>query len=243
MATQSAPDRVAEQGGSFSRAVQRMFDGLAPRYDAFNRWASLGLDRRWRRVAVAELGLPPGARVLDVATGTGDLALAAAAAGARVTGVDFAPSMLRRARAKAAASGRALAVQVARAEALPFAGAAFDGVVSAFAMRNVRPFLDDVLGEMARVLRPGGRVAILEFSAPRAPIVRFGHALYTRGLVPLVGRMLTGEREPFDYLNRSIDAWDAPERFGARLARAGFAGVRFRLLSFGTVAVHSGTRR
>jgi demethylmenaquinone methyltransferase/2-methoxy-6-polyprenyl-1,4-benzoquinol methylase len=182
--------------------------------------------------------------VLDIATGTGDLAFAAARGGCEVVGADFAGEMIALARAKARqrTEGGRTGFHVARAEQLPYPDASFDGAVSAFAMRNVRPMLDDVLREALRVLRPGARLVILEFSEPGFAPVRWGHALYTRILVPRIGQWLTGDASPFEYLNRSIDAWDSPDRFARRLADAGFAEVGYRRLSFGTVALHWGER-
>ena len=241
---ESAPDRVEAAGGSFTHAVQRMFNGIAPRYDAFNRWASLGMDEGWRRAAIRRLAVPSGGRVLDVATGTGDLAFAAARGGCEVVGSDFAGEMIALARDKARErpEGDRTGFHVARAEQLPYPEGSFDGVVSAFAMRNVRPMLDDVLQEAHRVLRPGGRLVILEFSEPGFAPVRWGHALYTRVLVPRIGRWLTGDAAPFEYLNRSIDAWDSPQQFADRIGRVGFTDVGYRLMSFGTVALHWGER-
>jgi len=240
----AAPDRVEAAGGSFTNAVQRMFNGIAPRYDSFNRWASLGMDAGWRRAAIGRLNVPEGGRILDIATGTGDLAFAAARHGCEVVGCDFAGEMITLARDKARSrnEGARTAFHVARAERLPYPDASFDGVVSAFAMRNVRPMLDAVLGEACRVLRPGGRLVILEFSEPRLAPVRWGHTLYTRVLVPQIGRALTGDATPFEYLNRSIDAWDRPAEFADRIGRAGFGDVGYRLLSFGTVALHWAAR-
>jgi demethylmenaquinone methyltransferase/2-methoxy-6-polyprenyl-1,4-benzoquinol methylase len=236
-----APDLVADAGGSFSGAVRRMFDGIAPRYDSFNHWASLGLDHGWRRATVRALQLAPGDDVLDVATGTGDLAFASARAARRAVGCDFAAEMIRCARDKATSRDRAH-FHVARAEELPYADASFQGVTSAFAMRNVKPVLDDVLAEGFRVLAPGGRLAILEFSRPRLAPVRWGHTLYTRILMPRVGELLTGTAEPFEYLYRSIQEWYSPDEFADRLRAAGFEEVSFRMMGSGTVALHVGRR-
>ena len=274
-ATPPAPDRVAEKGGSFSGAVRDMFNAVAPRYDSFNHWASLGLDYGWRRAAVRALELEPRSKVLDVATGTGDLAFAAARKAAGAVGCDFAAEMIYLARDKsrglardksrgdlardksrgdlARDKSRGLArdksrgagnvsFHVARAEQLPYVANHFDGVTSAFAMRNVKPMLAEVLAEAFRVLRPGGRVAILEFSRPRVAPVRWSHGLYTRTVMPRVGRLLTGTSTPFEYLYRSIQEWDAPEEFADRLRRAGFADVGYRMMGLGTVALHVGRR-
>lgn len=244
-----APDLAASAGDSFSGAVRRMFDGIAPRYDAFNHWASLGLDYGWRRATVRALELGPDDDVLDVATGTGDLAFACASRSRRAVGCDFAAEMIRCARRKAAltdaaggAAGRSRRAHfhVARAERLPYADDTFQGVTSAFAMRNVKPMLEDVLAECHRVLAPGGRVAILEFSRPRLAPIRWGHALYTRSFMPRVGKLLTGTAEPFEYLYRSIQEWYAPGEFAAMLTAAGFERVSFRMMGIGTVALHTG---
>jgi len=242
MSAAIAPDEIEARGGSFQRAVRHMFDGLAPRYDSFNRWASLGMDAGWRRAAIARLAVAPSSRVLDVATGTGDLAFASECAGARVVGCDFAAAMIRIAADKAEGSDSMVAFQVASADALPYRDGAYAGAVSAFAMRNVRPILEPVLQEILRVLEPGGRLVILEFTEPVAVPVRWGHHLYTRVLVPRIGGLLTGDREPFDYLNRSISAWFSPPQFAEVLSACGFADVGYERLSLGTVALHWGTR-
>ena len=242
MSAAVAPDQVEAGGGSFQGAVQRMFNGLAPRYDSFNRWASLGMDEGWRRAAIARLDVAPGGRVLDVATGTGDLAFASERAGGAVIGCDFAAAMVRIAAAKATENSSTATFQVASGAALPYRDETYAGTVSAFAMRNVRPILKPVLREMYRVLEPGGRIVILEFTEPVVAPVRWGHHLYTRVLVPRIGGLLTGDREPFDYLNRSIDAWFTPDEFAAILAECGFVDVGYNRLSLGTVALHWGSR-
>ena len=236
-----APDRVAARGGSFSGAVRDMFNAVAPRYDSFNHWASLGLDYGWRRAAVRALGLRRGSAVLDVATGTGDLAFAAARKAGGAIGFDFAAEMVHLARGKVPPGGN-VRFQVASAEQMPYVGGRFDGVTSAFAMRNVKPILAEVLAEAFRVLRPGGRVAILEFSRPRIAPVRWSHGLYTRTIMPRVGRRLTGTSTPFEYLYRSIQEWDTPEEFAERLRQAGFTGVDYRMMGLGTVALHGGQK-
>ena len=238
-----APDLVAGDGGSFSGAVRTMFDRLAPRYDSFNHWASLGLDYGWRRAAIRSLHLSAAAKVLDVATGTGDLAFTASRRAHQTAGFDFSPQMIEIAVHKAEKGNVAgVSFQVARAEQVPYRDDSFHGATSAFAMRNVKPMLGEVLSEMLRVLQPGGRVAILEFSRPPAGPVRWAHGLYVRSIMPRIGRWLAGSSEPFEYLHRSIEEWLSPEEFAERLRTAGFVEVGYRRLAMGTVALHIGRK-
>ncbi len=234
---------AAKTGGSFTSAVQEMFGSLAHRYDSFNHWASLGLDYGWRRAAVRSLQLSDDAMVLDVATGTGDLAFTAARQASRTAGFDFSPQMIEIAVHKAQ-KGKVAGVsfQVARAEQMPYGDDFFHGATSAFAMRNVKPMLGEVLAEMHRVLRPDGRVAILEFSRPPVAPVRWAHGLYVRSIMPRIGRRLVGSAEPFEYLHRSIEEWLSPEEFAERLRAVGFAEVGYRRLALGTVALHFGRK-
>lgn len=236
-----APDSVKAAGGSFSGAVRTMFDGIAPRYDTFNHWASMGLDYGWRRATVRALDLTVDDAVLDIATGTGDLAFATAKAARYTVGCDFAAQMIRCARGKTAPGDRT-SFHVARAEQLPYLNGSFQGVTSAFAMRNVKPMLVDVLAEAFRVLAPGGRVGILEFSRPRLAPVRWGHGLYTRLFMRRVGKLVTGTSEPFEYLYRSIQEWYAPEEFASLLRAAGFKDVAYRMMGLGAVALHTGRK-
>jgi len=220
-----------------------MFGSLAGRYDSFNHWASLGLDFGWRRAAVRALELPAGSVVLDVATGTGDLAFTAARRARHTAGCDFSLQMIEIAVHKAEEKKvPEITFQVARAEQMPYRTGSFHGATSAFAMRNVKPMLDEVLEEIHRVLRPGGRVAILEFSRPPVAPVRWAHGLYVRAIMPRIGRWLTGTSEPFEYLHRSIETWLSPEDFAERLRAVGFAEVGYRPLALGTVALHFGKK-
>ena len=240
---QAAPDLAAKAGGSFTTAVQEMFGSLAHRYDSFNHWASLGLDYGWRRAAVRYLHLPVDAKVLDVATGTGDLAFTASRRALQTAGFDFSSQMVEIAVHKAEKKHVAgVSFQVARAEQAPYRNDSFHGATSAFAMRNVKPMLDEVLAEIYRVLRPGGRFAILEFSRPPAAPVRWAHGLYVRSIMPRIGRRLAGSSEPFEYLHRSIEEWLSPEEFADRLRVAGFTEVGYRRLAMGTVALHVGRK-
>jgi demethylmenaquinone methyltransferase/2-methoxy-6-polyprenyl-1,4-benzoquinol methylase len=209
-----------------------MFDRIAPVYDVMNRVMTAGLDVRWRRLA-AESVVRPGDRVLDAACGTGDLAIADLKAGAgRVTGLDFSERMLERARRKAPlewVQGDLLA--------LPFADATFDAATVGFGVRNVED-LALALRELRRVLRPGGRVAILEITQPRGALRPF-YSLWFDRVVPLLGRLLPGG-DAYTYLPASVKRFPTAERLAAMLREAGFANVRFRLLAGSIVALHTG---
>jgi len=208
-----------------------MFDRISPVYDAMNRTMTLGLDRRWRRAA-AGAAVRPGDRVLDACCGTGDLAVAARAAGGTVTGLDFSARMLERARGK---SGEIEWVQ-GDVLALPFGDAAFDAVTVGFGVRN----LDDLergLAELRRVLQPAGRLAILEITRPRGLLAPFYRLWFDR-LVPLLGRLLPGG-SAYTYLPASVRRFPGPEELAALLRSAGFEDVRWRFFSGGIVALHT----
>jgi demethylmenaquinone methyltransferase/2-methoxy-6-polyprenyl-1,4-benzoquinol methylase len=221
-----------------------MFDGIAARYDFVNRVISLGIDKSWRRRTVRSLALGPGARVLDLATGTGDMALLVASAepSARVVGLDPSEKMLEIGRAKVEKLGLLSRVELVQgnAETLPFPDGAFDGVCIAFGIRNV-PDRDRALREMARVVRPGGRVAILELSEPRggilAPLARF----HVHTVVPYVGALLSGAPE-YRYLQRSIAAFPPAEAFAERMREAGFFVEKPHALTFGVCHLYVGVR-
>lgn len=214
--------------------VRSMFDRIAPVYDPMNRLMTAGLDRRWRRLA-AEAVVRPGDRVLDACCGTGDLALAAERAGGRVTGLDFAPQMLERARRKS----RTITWVEGDLLALPFADGSFEAATVGFGVRNV-PELERGLGELARVLAPGGRLAILEITTPRGALAPFYRLWFDR-VVPLLGRALRGG-DAYAYLPASVRRFPDPDELAALLARTGFGDVRYRLLAGGIVALHTGTR-
>jgi demethylmenaquinone methyltransferase / 2-methoxy-6-polyprenyl-1,4-benzoquinol methylase len=221
-----------ETGRLAPDAVRSMFDRISPVYDAMNRTMTLGLDQRWRRATVAAV-VQPGDRVLDACCGTGDLALAALGAGGRVTGIDFSERMLERARRKSAEvewlQGDALA--------LPFGDGSFDAATVGFGVRN----LDDLergLGELRRVLRAGGRVAILEITRPRGLLAPF-YRLWFDGLVPLLGKVLPGGAA-YTYLPASVRRFPGPEELAALLRSAGFEDVRWKIFAGGIVALHIG---
>ncbi|MGE5689310.1 MAG: bifunctional demethylmenaquinone methyltransferase/2-methoxy-6-polyprenyl-1,4-benzoquinol methylase UbiE [Pseudomonadota bacterium] len=210
--------------------VRSMFDRIAPVYDAMNRVMTVGLDRRWRRETVREV-VSPGDRVLDAACGTGDLAIEAAKAGARVTGLDFSAEMLARARRKAPqlewVEGDLLA--------LPFDDAAYDAATIGFGIRNVAD-LEAGLGELRRVVRPGGRLGVLEITRPTGVLRPFYTVWFDR-VVPLLGRVLPGG-EAYTYLPASVRRFPGPEELGDAMRRAGFEDVRHRLFAGGIVALH-----
>lgn len=220
-----------------------MFDRIARRYDLLNRILSLGLDRRWRRKAAAALALGDRARVLDLACGTGDLALAILARhpDAELVGLDPSRAMLDIAGDKAARRGARLALEVGIAEELPFDDASFDGVSIAFGLRNV-PDRARALGEMARVTRPGGRVVVLELGEPRGrilgPLARF----HVHRVVPRLGALLSGARE-YRYLERSIAAFPPPEEVVLMMARAGLAPLEPQPLAFGACHLFAAEKR
>jgi demethylmenaquinone methyltransferase/2-methoxy-6-polyprenyl-1,4-benzoquinol methylase len=214
-------------------AVRTMFDRIAPVYDTMNRVMTVGLDLRWRRLAAAA-AVRTGDRVLDAACGTGDLAVADVRAGAgRVTGLDFSEQMLLRARRKAPQ------LEWVRGDmlALPFADATFDAYTVGFGVRNVSD-LPLALSEARRVLRPGGRVAILEITRPRGPLRPF-FAFWFDTVVPLLGRVLPGG-SAYTYLPASVKRFPGAEDLAAMMRDSGFGEVRFRLLGGSIVALHSG---
>jgi demethylmenaquinone methyltransferase/2-methoxy-6-polyprenyl-1,4-benzoquinol methylase len=208
--------------------VEAMFDRIAPRYDLMNRLMTFGVDRAWRRSTIAALALRPSERVLDLACGSGDLAVEARASGARVVGLDFSAGMLRAARARGAECELLRGVALVRGDALalPLADASVDAVVSGFALRN---FVDvpHALAECARVLRPGGRIALLEVDRPASALVRFGHGVYFRRVVPLLGALLS-DRAAYAYLPESTAYLPDQASLFAMLAAAGFGRPRKR---------------
>lgn len=221
------------QGDEKVRAVDRMFDTIAPRYDLLNRLLTFGMDVGWRRKAVRSLRLRAGSVVLDLACGTGDLCRALTAAGLRPVGVDRSQGMLAAARTEAA---------LVRGDCLrlPVPDAAVDGIVCGFALRNFLG-LEPFFAECARVLRPGGRVAVLEVSQPANPVLRAGHAVYFGRVVPLVGGLLS-DRAAYRYLPKSA-AYLPPDPGLVRLlASAGFPDARRQPLSVGIAQLLTGTR-
>ncbi len=221
---------TVESGRLPADGVRRMFDRIAPVYDAMNRLMTAGLDRRWRRLTVAQI-VRPGDRVLDACCGTGDLALEARRQGGTVTGLDFSEQMLERARRKAPG----LTWVRGDVLALPFADGSFDAAAVGFGLRNVDD-LDAGLKELRRVLPPGGRLGILEITTPRGLLAPFYRVWFDQ-VIPLLGRVLPGG-DAYTYLPASVRRFPGPEELARRLTAAGFEDVRFRLFAGGIVALH-----
>jgi demethylmenaquinone methyltransferase / 2-methoxy-6-polyprenyl-1,4-benzoquinol methylase len=226
------PDEPMKSGTLPPEGVEHMFDRIAPVYDLMNRVMTAGLDQRWRRATV-EAVVKPGDRVLDAACGTGDLALLASKAGATVTGLDFSERMLERARRKAPQSDWVRGDMLA----LPFDDAGFDAATVGFGIRNVAD-LPAAIVELRRVLRPGGRLGILEITRPRGPL-RFFYSLWFDRIVPLLGKVLPGG-EAYTYLPASVRRFPGPDDLAAQLE--GFEDVQYRLFAGGIVALHTGTK-
>ena len=232
-ASVAAPEGALPEGPAKVRAVRSMFDTIAPRYDLVNRVMTFGLDRRWRQEAVRALLLMPGDRVLDVACGTGDLCRDLTAAGYEPAGIDLSAGMLRHARTVAPlVQGDALA--------LPFAPGTLDGAVSGFALRNVAD-LPSLFAELARTVRPGGRISLLEVAEPEQAVLRTGHSWYFGHVVPRLGGILS-DGAAYRYLPRSMAYLPSPAAMVDQLRGAGFYAVERRLLSGGITQLLTGTR-
>ena len=233
--------RLSEKG----EKIQQMFGTIAPRYDFLNRMLSFGIDRRWRKKAVRLLKYREGARILDVATGTGDVALEIARttpSTVKITGADFCKEMVDLGRIKAAQSPYAdrIDFKVAPCEDLPFPNETFDSITIAFGIRNV---VDRKLGlaEMWRVLRPGGRMIILEFSTPRSQLFRQIYYFYFRRLLPVIGGLIS-KYNAYKYLPDSVLEFPSHEEFAVMIEEAGFRSVHIKELTFGIASIYVGDK-
>jgi len=227
-------DTELPQGEAKVKAVDNMFDAIAPRYDLLNRVLTFGMDVGWRRRTVKSLQLSPGAKVLDLACGTGDLCRELAKRGYRPVGVDRSAGMLAAQRTTA---------PLIRGDALvlPFRSNSVDGVVCGFALRNfssLKPFLR----ECSRVIRPGGRIALLEVAEPENSVLRWGHSQYFGKVVPVVGGLLS-DRDAYQYLPKSVAYLPPPRRMVAMMAESGFGNANRKLLSTGIAQLLTGTKR
>lgn len=222
--------------------IQRMFSGIAGRYDLLNHLLSFGMDFLWWRKMARISGAAPGRRFLDVAAGTGDSSLALARRGAEVISTDFTHAMLRLGPEKFRNQGMERLVWAsvdADAQRLPFRDAQFDGLTICYGIRNVerRPL---AYAEFRRVLKPGGQLTILEFSRPWFPPLRWAYTLYSLHLLPVLGGWISGDRSAYTYLPESIRNFPDQARLAAELEAGGFREVRWRNLSGGIVALHTG---
>jgi demethylmenaquinone methyltransferase/2-methoxy-6-polyprenyl-1,4-benzoquinol methylase len=233
--------RLSEKG----EKIQVMFGSIAPRYDFLNRLLSLGIDRRWRKKAVRLVKYREGSRILDVATGTGDVALEIARstpASVKITGADFCREMVELGQAKVANSPYAERIdfKVAPCEDLPFQNNTFDSITIAFGIRNV---VDRRLGlaEMWRVLRPGGRIIILEFSTPRSQFFKQIYYFYFRRLLPVIGGLFS-RYNAYKYLPDSVLEFPSHEEFSQMVADAGFRNIHIHPLTFGIATIYAGEK-
>lgn len=222
--------------------VEEMFDNIAPAYDFMNRAMTLGIDRGWRRKVVETAAAMRPAAILDVATGTGDLAiqLARAIPAATLTGIDLSEGMLAVGRRKVKEAGLAARVTLRQGDclSLPFPDGSFDVVTVAFGVRNFE-HLDRGYAEMARVLRPGGKLVVLELSVPPSPLVRPFYKLYTRGVIPLLGRLVSSDSRAYSYLPESIAAMPQGGRMLSLMKEAGLASPALRRLTLGVATIYT----
>jgi demethylmenaquinone methyltransferase / 2-methoxy-6-polyprenyl-1,4-benzoquinol methylase len=226
-------ERALPEGDEKARTVRHLFDTISPRYDLVNRVMTLGMDVGWRRRTVRELALPAGSRVFDLACGTGDICRELAAAGHHAVGFDFSRGMLLAAKTDAPL----VEADILR---LPVRDASADGASCGFALRNVVS-LQGLFAELARVVRNGGRIALLETAEPEGRVMQLGHRVYFRGVVPMIGGLLSN-REAYSYLPRSTAYLPAPGELLATLRASGFPDARRLSLSGGVTQLIVATR-
>ena len=233
---------IGEQEGKRD-AIEAMFDKIAPHYDLLNRVLSLGIDQWWRHRAINCLVQDKPTRVLDVATGTADVAIMAAKKlrPQEVVGIDIADEMLRLGRAKVAAQGQGKYIKLLRADAaqLPFSNDTFDAAVVAYGVRNFED-LGEGLSEIRRVLRPDGKLVVLEFSKPRISPVKELYQIYSWVLLPLIGRLVSGDPAAYTYLPKSVEAFPDGTEFLDYMAHAGYDDLQWKQLTFGISSLYEG---
>ena len=227
------------------RGIRTMFDDISHRYDLLNRVLSFGIDRRWRRFAVSQLNVPKNGRVLDIATGTCDVAFEVAAQSdpsVTIVGEDFTQGMLVQGKKKIDASPHGSRIMLVNApcEQIPHQDATFDAITIAFGIRNVVD-RQEGLNEMYRVLKPGGRVVILEFSNPRSQMFRKIYYFYFQKILPAVGGLIS-KRSAYQYLPDSVIEFPSQQEFSTMMARAGFQRVQYMDLTFGIATVYVGDK-
>lgn len=225
--------------GSKREQVEHMFDRISPKYDLLNRLCSLGTDQGWRRKVVRAVGKEPVDHLLDVATGTADLAIMTSKVAKQVTGADISAGMLAHGRTKVEKAGLARRIQLVQADAaaLPFADGTFDTITIAFGVRNFEDLHRGIRG-MVRVLRPGGRLFVLEFSKPQQTPFKQFFRFYFHRVMPLIGRLVSKDDAAYTYLPASVDAFPQGKHFEAILAECGLREVRSRRLTFGVATLY-----
>jgi demethylmenaquinone methyltransferase / 2-methoxy-6-polyprenyl-1,4-benzoquinol methylase len=233
----SAPDDKANP-------IQDMFNSLAPRYDFLNSLLSAGCDRYWRKIAVDELEPIVNRLFLDVATGTADIALEVTLRDdSKVIGVDFSTEMLELGKNKVVARNMQSSVQLfpGVAEKLPLKNNSFDGAISAFGARNFAD-INHAIDEIYRVLKPKGKIVILEFSFPQNGFLQWLYCLYFEKVLPVIGRLISGHKSAYSYLPDSVGAFPKGEAFASLLKKAGFESVAFKELTFGVTTIYTGLK-
>lgn len=237
---------VPDAGSNLSKKEQvaDMFNNIAGKYDFLNHFLSLGIDKGWRKKAIAEIAKVQPKTILDVATGTGDLAIAAAKLNPdKITGIDIAAQMLDVGRQKLKEKGldELITMQVGDSEALPFADNSFDAITCAYGVRNFE-HLEAGLKEMCRVLRPGGKLAILEFSHPKKFPVKQGYQFYFKYILPTLGKLVSKHSTAYSYLPESVMAFPEGQRFCGILTECGFKVSKARPLTFGITTLYTATK-
>ena len=237
-----------ETPAALNRQVQKMFSDIAPRYDLLNRWLSCGQDQYWRKRAVSRLSPQTGERFLDIATGTADVALEiirkAPKDEVQVVGMDFSEKMLELAQQKIDSQNRAQSIHLKNgsAESLPFEDNYFDGTTTAFGVRNFSD-VGQSLREMYRVLKPGGRCVILEFSLPKNSLLNALFRFYFAFLLPKVGRLISRHPSAYTYLPKTVASFPVRREFSSLMQQAGFMNVTYKELTFGIVILYTGIKQ
>ncbi len=237
-----------ETPAALNRQVQKMFSDIAPRYDLLNRWLSCGQDQYWRKRAVSRLSPQTGERFLDIATGTADVALEiirkAPKDKVQVVGMDFSEKMLELAQQKIDSQKRAQSIHLKNgsAESLPFEDNYFDGTTTAFGVRNFSD-VGQSLREMYRVLKPGGRCVILEFSLPKNSLFNALYRFYFNFLLPKVGRLISRHPSAYTYLPKTVASFPVRKEFSSLMQQAGFMNVAYKELTFGIVILYTGIKQ
>ncbi len=225
--------------------VTQMFDTISENYDGLNRVISFGNDVRWRRKVVNIVRKQSPQSILDIATGTGDLAIALTKTGAqKIVGLDISPGMLKVGKRKVREKGVAnqVSMVVGDSEALPFEKGSFDAVTVAFGVRNFED-LEKGLSEILRVLKPLGVLVVLETSVPRNPIYRFGYNVYSKNILPLIGRLFSKDRAAYSYLSESAAVFPHGQEFNNILGKIGFIGMEHRPQTFGVASIYVATKK